>query len=83
MIIKKLDNSVLCFEIQLKKYNLIRSDRNGHGGGVACFIKNDLSCNMIYLLLNTYWIFTKYLLNIIQLLNIFERLAQTIQKYRF
>lgn len=54
MIIKKLGNSVLRFEIQLKKYNLIRSDRNGRGGGVACFVKNDLTCNMIYLLLNIY-----------------------------
>ena len=26
-------------------YELIRSDRNRHGGGVACFIRNDLSYN--------------------------------------
>ena len=41
-----LDNSVLFSEIQIENYDLIRSDRNRHGGGVACFIRNDLSYNM-------------------------------------
>ena len=39
----KLDDSVLSSEIQIENYDLIRSDRNRHGGGVACFIRNDLS----------------------------------------
>ena len=42
----KLDDSVLSFQIQIENYEPIRSDRNRHGGGVACFIRNDLSCNM-------------------------------------
>ena len=41
----KLDDSVLNFETQIENYDLIRSDRNIHGGGVACFIRNDLSFN--------------------------------------
>ena len=41
----KLDNSVLSSEMQIENYNLIRSDRNRHGGGVACFIRNNLSYN--------------------------------------
>ena len=41
----KLDDSVLSSEIQIENYDLIRSDRNRHGGGVACFIRNDLSYN--------------------------------------
>ena len=41
----KLDDSVLPYEIQIEIYDLIRSDRTGHGGGVACFIRNNLSYN--------------------------------------
>ena len=41
----KLDDSVLSSEIQIEKYDLIRSDRNRHDGGVACFIRNYLSYN--------------------------------------
>ena len=41
----KLDDSVLSSEIQIENYDLIRSDRNRHGDGVACFIRNDLSDN--------------------------------------
>ena len=40
-----LDDWVLFSEIQIENYDLIRSDRNRYGGGVACFIKNDLSYN--------------------------------------
>ena len=43
--ISELDDSVLSSEIQIENYDLIRSDRNRHGGGVACFIRNYLSCN--------------------------------------
>ena len=41
----KLDDSVLSSEIQIENYDLIRSDRNRHGGGVACFIRDNLSYN--------------------------------------
>ena len=30
-------------EIQIDKYDILRCDRNRHGGGVACYIGNDLS----------------------------------------
>ena len=42
---QKLDDSVLSFEIQTESYDLIYSDANRHGVGVACFIRNDLSYN--------------------------------------
>ena len=41
----KLDASVLSSEIKIENYDLICSDRNRHGGGVACFIRNDLTYN--------------------------------------
>ena len=41
----KLDDSVLSSEIQIENYDLICSDRNRHGGGVACFIRDNLSYN--------------------------------------
>ena len=41
----KLDDSVLSSEIQIENYDLVRSDRNRQGGGVACFIRKDLSYN--------------------------------------
>ena len=41
----KLDDSVLSSEIQIENFNLFRSDRNRHGGGLACFIRNDLYYN--------------------------------------
>ena len=39
----KLDKSVLDEEINIDGYELARSDRNRHGGGVACYIWNDIS----------------------------------------
>ena len=39
----KLDDSVLTSEIQISKYHLFRWDRNRNGGGVACYIRNDLN----------------------------------------
>ena len=42
----KLDHSVLTSEIQIDEYDLLRCDRNRHGGGVACYIRNDLSYNV-------------------------------------
>ena len=46
----KLDDSVLSSEIQIENYDSIRSDRNRHVAGVACFIRNDLSYNMKWFL---------------------------------
>ena len=30
-------------EIQIDDYRILQCDRNRHGGGVACYIRNDLS----------------------------------------
>ena len=43
----KLDESVLEPEIEIDNYKILRCDRNRHGGGVACYIRNDLSYNII------------------------------------
>ena len=37
-----MDDLALSSEIQIEHYDKIRSDRNRHGGGIACFIRNDL-----------------------------------------
>ena len=42
----KLGDSVLTSEIQIDEYDLLHCDRNRHGGGVACCIRNDLSYNI-------------------------------------
>ena len=42
----KLDDSVLTSEIQIDWYDLLRCDRNRHGGGVVCYVRNDLSYNV-------------------------------------
>ena len=42
----KLDRSVLDGEINIDGYELVRSDRNRHGGGVACYIRSDISFNV-------------------------------------
>ena len=39
----KLDHLVRSSEMKIENYDLICSDRNIHGGGVLCFIGNDLS----------------------------------------
>ena len=38
----KLDKSVLDGEVNIDGYEIKRSDRNRHGGGVACYIRKDL-----------------------------------------
>ena len=43
----KLDESVLEPEIQIDDYKILRCDRNRHGGGVACYIRNDLNYNIL------------------------------------
>ena len=41
----KLDNTVSNEELKIDGYNLLRSDRNKNGGGVACYIKNNIAHN--------------------------------------
>ena len=41
----KLDNTVNNEEVEIDVYNLIRSDRNREGGGIACYIKTIISFN--------------------------------------
>ena len=43
----KLDESVLEPEIQIDDYKILQCDRNRRGGGVACYIRNDLSYNIL------------------------------------
>ena len=44
----KLDASELEQEISIDNYKILRCDRNRHGGGVACYIRNDLSYNILF-----------------------------------
>ena len=46
----KLDNAVLSSELEIKGYDLVRSDRSRRGGGVACFVKNSISYDCMFLL---------------------------------
>ena len=39
----KLDESIFQSEIQIDNYDLLRCDRNRNGGGVACYIRSDIS----------------------------------------
>ena len=39
----KLDDCILDSEIQMDNYQILRCDRNRKGGGVACYVRNDLS----------------------------------------
>ena len=39
----KLDESVLQSEIQINNYDLLSRDRNRNHGGVACYIRSDIS----------------------------------------
>ena len=43
----KLDSTVLNSEISIPGYDLVRCDRNRHGGGVACYIRDDICFNQI------------------------------------
>ena len=42
----KLDESVPTSEIQIDEYDLLRCDRNKHGGEQLCYIRNNLSYNV-------------------------------------
>ena len=44
--VTKLDNTVGNEELKIDVYNLLRSDRNKNGGGVACYIKNNIAENI-------------------------------------
>ena len=41
----KLDSTVSDSEISITGYNIVRSDRNRHGGGVMCYIKDTICFN--------------------------------------
>lgn len=41
----KLDKTVLNNEIKIPGYNIIRADRNRHGGGVLCYIRDNICFN--------------------------------------
>ena len=43
----KLDPTIFDPEITIEGYVLLRKDRNRHGGGVACYIRNDICFNVI------------------------------------
>ena len=38
-----LDNSILDYELTISDYNLLRLDRNRHGGGIILYIRDSLS----------------------------------------
>ena len=40
-----LDNTVYDFEVTVDAYNIARNDRNRNGGGVACYIRNNICFN--------------------------------------
>ena len=42
----KLDSSVTNSEGDINGYSIIRNDRNRNGGGVACYVRNDLCFNI-------------------------------------
>ena len=42
----KLDATVLDGELNINGYEVIRSDRNRHGGIVACYVRNDICFNI-------------------------------------
>ena len=42
----KLDNSILNSEIDIPGYDVLRSDRNRNGGGVVCYIRQNICYNI-------------------------------------
>ena len=42
----KIDDTVLDAEIEIEGYALIRSDRNRHGGGIVCYIRDNINYNL-------------------------------------
>ena len=43
----KLDKTIMDSELHIEGYDLIRSDRNRHDGGVACYIKKERHYNVM------------------------------------
>ena len=41
----KLDNTVYYSQVTVDGYNIVRNDRNRNGGGVACYIRNNICFN--------------------------------------
>ena len=64
----KLDDSMLTSKIQIDEYDLLRCDRNRNGGGLASYIRNDLSWNVKSyfpkdienIFFELFWIITKH-----------------------
>ena len=42
---QKLDNTVSNEELKIDGYNLLQSDKNKNGGGISCYIKNNIAHN--------------------------------------
>ena len=42
----KLGNTIYDSEVGIDVYNLVRSDRNRNGGGVACYVRNNICFNI-------------------------------------
>ena len=49
----KLGSSVTNAEVNINGYSIIRNDRSRNGGGVACYIRNDLHFNIKKIFLNS------------------------------
>ena len=47
----KVKSTVLGSEIYIENYEILRFDRNQQGGGVACYIRSDISYKLNYILL--------------------------------
>ena len=45
--VSKLDDSVSTSEIRIDECDPLRCEKNKHGGGVTCYIRNYLSYNVI------------------------------------
>ena len=43
----KIDGLVLDQEISVDNYKILRCDRNSHGRGAACYVRDDLSYKML------------------------------------
>ena len=48
----KFHSTVLVPESYIENYEILRFDRNRHGGGVACYIRSGISYKLNYFLPN-------------------------------
>ena len=54
----KLDNTVYDSEVAVDGYNIVRNDKNRKGGGVACYIRNNICFNLktcLYNIVYLHW----------------------------